>query len=136
LIVRRALVVTLALAVPCAAPRVEAQTEAARLEIVASTDTTMTFRTGERRWIVPGLAGTIVDPRERDTLVGRFVVASVGDQFAIGSLTGLATRVRVEHVALLVPPRQRWFRQRLFWIGSALGALTAAATALVVLSIR
>jgi hypothetical protein len=102
-----------------------------RLEVVAATDTTVSFPIGALRWVIPGTRGTIVDPSRHDELVGRFTVSRVSDGVALGIVDGLTTRIDTAHVILLARPSVPWYRQRSFWLGALVGAAAAATAAAV-----
>ena len=119
---RIALAVLLA-AAPAAATRADAQETAARFEIVAVQDSTFSFLLGRQRWVAPTRTGIAVDPMTRDALVARFRVLSVRGDTAVALVTGAATRVTTQHVALIAVPEPTWWRSAVFWRGAALGAL-------------
>jgi hypothetical protein len=102
---------------------VRAQETAVRFPVVDVADTTFTFRVGGQQWVRPGLRGIVVDPRQRDVLVARFRVSSVGGEIARAVITGQATTVNTMHTVLLDVPQKPWYRQRTFWLGSAAGAV-------------
>ena len=104
-----------------AAP-VRAQETAVRFPVVDVGDTTFTFRVGAQQWVRAGLRGIVVDPRQRDVLVARFRVSDVSGEIARAVITGQATSVNPAHTVLLDVPRQAWYKQRTFWLGTALGA--------------
>ena len=103
------------------APAAHAQESATRFEITAVGDTTFVLRTGEHRWVRPGLQGIVVDPRRRDVLIARFRVLRAAGGEAAALVTGQTTVVDTEHVALLTRPATPWYRQRAFWTGLLLG---------------
>lgn len=122
----------LAVAAALSAPAVVgAQETAARFEITEVTDSTLSFRVGRHRWVAPTLRGIAVDPIHRDALVARFRVISVSEGTATALVTGQTTQLTTEHVALVVRPRQRWWRAPLFWIGTGAGIATGLATGLL-----
>jgi hypothetical protein len=92
-----------------------------RFEIVEPTDTSFTIILGDARWVKRGMDGIVVDPRQRDEMVARFSVESVDGRSARAVITGMTTGISTLHMALLSPPRKSWFRQRVFWIGAAVG---------------
>ncbi|HKG94354.1 MAG TPA: hypothetical protein VKA84_20750 [Gemmatimonadaceae bacterium] len=94
---------------------------ARRFEIVAVGDTTFDFAVRDQRWVKPRARGIAVDPRQRDALIAQFEVLSVRDGVATAVVTGATTRVTLDHVAQLEPPRQRWWRNGGTWAGLGLG---------------
>ena len=108
-----------------------------RFEIVDVGDSTFRFGVAGVRWVHAGARGILVDPRRRDALVGRFAVEHVAGDTATALVVGQTQRVVAEHVALLVAPPVKPWRQRAFWQGSVTGALTAGVlTALAFLVAR
>ncbi|MGQ0765444.1 MAG: hypothetical protein ACT4OZ_07245 [Gemmatimonadota bacterium] len=121
---RLLLVATLLL---CVLPgRSGAQDQSTRFRIGSVGDTTISFMTGDSKWVRRGQLGTAVDPRRRDTLVARFQVLSVGGGQATALITGQTTAVTTDHVALLLQPAQSWIRSRTFWLGLLLGGAVGA----------
>ena len=114
------LVAAFLLAVPGSA---RAQETAVRFPVVDVGDTTFTFRIGDQRWVRTGLRGIVVDPRQRDVLIARFRVSNVNAEIARAVITGQATSVNTSHTVLLDVPRQPWYKQNSFWLGTAIGAL-------------
>jgi hypothetical protein len=107
-----------------AAPSVaRAQETAVRFPVAEVGDTTFTFTVGAQRWVRPGLRGIVVDPRQRDVLVARFRVSSVTGEAALAVITGQATTVSTAHTVLLDVPQMPWYKQRSFWLGTAVGAV-------------
>jgi hypothetical protein len=128
--VRRAAALGLALAfLAPAAARAQRPIQTARLEIATVGDSTITIRRAGVDWLRPEYRGIVVDPRRRDALVARFRVLSVAGDSAVALLTGLTSPVVADHVALVDPPRRRWFAQGLFWAGTLIGAAVGAAVA-------
>jgi len=120
----RALLLASGLALGAAAPvRAQGAPPAARLEITAIGDSTITIRRTAAPWLRASQRGIVVDPRRSDALIARIRVLSVGGDSAVALLTGLTSPVTRQHVALLDPPRRRWYTQSLFWGGVALGAV-------------
>jgi hypothetical protein len=107
-----------------------AQLGGIRFEITQVGDTTLAFPRGNATWVKPGLAGIAVDPRRRDALVARFRIVSV-DSMVHAVVTGQATRIAPEHVAILQMPTRPWYKTMMFWgtlvVGFTLGAITGAA---------
>lgn len=104
-----------------AASRGQAQDYQMRFEIVAPTDTTFTFVLGDARWVKKGMAGTVVDPRQRDALVARFTVDRIDERMARAIITRTTTGITVFHAALLRVPKKSWWRDKFLWIGTAVG---------------
>ena len=102
---------------------IRAQETAVRFPVVDVGDTTFTFRIGAQQWVRPGLRGIVVDPRQRDVLIARFRVSSLNGEIARAVITGQATSVNTSHTVLLDVPRQPWYKQKSFWLGSVVGAV-------------
>jgi hypothetical protein len=121
----RQLLACVVLAVAFVAPEdLEAQETSARFEIASAGDSTFTLVVGKQAWVRPGLYGIVVDPRQRDVLVARFQIIAADSANAMGLVTGMASRVTTEHVALLdrpPPPVPPWHRRRSFWLGVLFG---------------
>ena len=98
-----------------------AQETAVRFPITQVGDTTFSFRLGEQAWVRSGLRGIVVDPRQQDMLVARFRVIAVSGGTANAVVTGQTTSVRIQHSVLLDIPRRPWYKDRLVWIGGAVG---------------
>jgi hypothetical protein len=99
-----------------------AQETYARFEIIAPSDTTFTLVLAEVRWVKRGMAGVVVDPRQRDEMVARFTISAVDEKTARASITGMTSGITELHMALLPVPGKPWFAEKLFWLGTALGA--------------
>jgi hypothetical protein len=108
----------------------DAVDRAVRFDLVVLDDSTFTIDVGRRGWVRPGVRGIAVDPRRRDVLVARFRVLDVAGGTATALVTGQTTRLTDEHIAVLRPPPQKWYRTRDFWVGAAAGALAGVAGAL------
>lgn len=123
----------LSLAAALAAPLsgAEAQVRIARFYVDSVTDSTLVFRLGKVDWLRPGTTGIAVDPRQRDALVARFRVISVGERRAEALVTGQTTFVTTDHVALVEEPPRRFWRESSFWVGTLLGSVIGAVSALV-----
>jgi hypothetical protein len=97
---------------------------AARFEIRATDDSTVTFARDEARWIAAGQEGIAVDPLRRDVLVARLRVLTVAPDGDVRALvTGQTTRVTDAHVVLLAVPEAPLWRRRTFWLGAAGGGV-------------
>lgn len=106
------------------------QPPAARFQVAGVGDSTFTFLLGKMRWVREGQRGLAVDPRRNDGLVARFRVLRVTEGEATALVTGKTMELSREHVALIEPRLEPWYRQRFFWIGllvgSSVGALAAS----------
>jgi hypothetical protein len=107
--------------------------DASRFSLVALSDSTVSFRPEEARWIVPSLRGIAVDPVQGDVLVARVVVTHMHGDSAIAMVTGQTTRVATGQVLLFVPPARRSWQQRAFWHGAALSSGVFAAVGILLL---
>jgi len=115
-----------------AAGGAEAQPRVHRFVVDSVTDSTFVFRFGPRaEWLRAGATGIAVDPTQRDALVARFRIVSVGEQRATALVTGQTTLVRRDHVALVEEPEPRFYRSGGFWGGTVLGAIIGATAALL-----
>lgn len=124
-----ALLLAAALAAPAA--RAEAQLRTARFYVDSVTDSTLVFRLGRVDWLRPGTTGIAVDPRQRDALVARFRVISVGEERAVALVTGQTTFITVDHVALVDEPPRRFWRESTFWVGTLLGGVVGGLASLL-----
>ncbi len=110
----------------------QAPARSARFEISAVGDSTLSFRTGNVRWVKPGQSGTAVDPRRRDALVARFRILSVRNGDVVALVTGQTTAVSTDHVATVPEPGRSWVKSKSFWsglfVGGAIGALAVGAS--------
>ena len=123
------LLLALLLSAALAAPA-QAQLRTARFYVDSVTDSTLVFRLGKVDWLKPGTAGIAVDPTRRDALVARFRVISVGEERAVALVTGQTTFVTLDHVALVDEPKRRFWRDSTFWVGTLLGGVVGAVSAL------
>ena len=114
---------TLFALVAIAPTAVRAQETAVRFTVTQVGDTTFTFRVGDQVWVRQGLRGIVVDPRQQDVLVARFRVTRVANGQANAVITGQTTNVSTSHSVLLEIPETPWYKQRLFWLGTAAGAV-------------
>ena len=103
--------------------RIEAQETTVRFPVSEIGDTTFTFRVGQQTWVRPGLRGIVVDPRQQDVLVARFRIAGVTRGEARAVITGQTTTVGTQHMVLLDVPSRPWYKERMFWLGAAVGAV-------------
>ena len=110
---------------------VAAQQRTVRFEIIAVSDTTLSFRSGDAHWVRRDQTGSAVDPRRRDALVARFRVVRVRNGVATALVTGQTTAVSTDHVATLREPPRSWFRAPTFWAGLLVGGALGATAALV-----
>jgi hypothetical protein len=108
---------------------------ASRFDLRPASDTTVRFAPAESRWVRVGLEGIAVDPAQGDALVARFRVLAVDADSATALVTGQTTRLASGHVALLLPPAKRPWRDRAFWWGVASATGTMALVALAVLAL-
>lgn len=98
--------------------------DAARFEIDVVDDSTARFKPREAEWVTPGMTAYVVDPHQRDALVARLRIQSVWSGTAVALVTSQVTRVRAEHVILVVAPAPPpWWKSRRFWIGALTGGL-------------
>lgn len=126
----RRVVLAVAAALLVASPAA-AQSHLRRFLVDSVGDSTFVFRIGpDDDWVQRGSSGIAVDPGRRDALVARFRVLGVRDHVATALVTGQATFVTTDHVALLEEPRRRFFRQGVFWAGAVLGGILGAIAAL------
>ena len=102
---------------------VRAQETAVRFTVTQVGDTTFSFRVGDQAWVRQGLRGIVVDPRQQDVLVARFRVTRVANGQASAVITGQTTNVTTAHSVLLEIPATPWYKERLFWLGTAAGAV-------------
>ncbi len=124
------LVAAVATAAATSASTAGAQQRTARFYVDSVTDSTLVFRLGKVEWLKPGSTGIAVDPRQRDALVARFRVISVGEERATALVTGQTTFVTMDHVALVDEPPRRFWRESTFWVGTVLGGVVGALSAL------
>jgi len=115
------------IAASASAAPLSGQANAYRFEIVAATDSTMTFSIGHETWVKRGLRGIAVDPRRHDALVAQFEVSSVNGGMASAVVTGQTGPVTTEQLALLERPKPPWYADRRFWFGVGAGAVVGAA---------
>lgn len=123
-----AVVLALALAAPA-----EAQRRTVRFYVDSVADSTFAFRIAPSDdWVRVGATGIAVDPARRDALVAEFRVIALWGNRATALVTGQTTFVTVDHIALLEPPRRRFYRDRSFWSGTVLGLLLGVGGALAI----
>lgn len=106
--------------------RADAQLRGVRFEVTAVGDTTVTFRSGEMKWVRTGDRGIAVDPRKHDALVARLRVLRVEKGSAMAMVTGQTTALSTEHIVVMEEPRKAWYRSRPFWGGLVAGAALGA----------
>lgn len=92
-----------------------AQDRAVRFEIVAVTDTSLTFRVGSAEWVRKGKEGISVDPRRRDALIARVRVVDVKGEQATAVVLGQTSPLSVDHVVVMAEPERRAWRTKAFW---------------------
>ena len=97
--------------------------DAARFAVSASTDSTVTFRSAETRWLRPGMRGLVVDPLQRDALVARLTIQRVDTGGTVAIIAGGVSPVALTHVVLFARPSVSWWHDRHFWIGAGVGAI-------------
>ena len=117
----------LVLALACAPAVAQAQFRGVRFEITQVNDTTFRFPRGTASWVKPKMTGFAVDPSRRDVLVARFRVARVDSGMVTAVITGMATRVATEHIAVLTEPPRPWYRQITFYGGVVIGFIAGIA---------
>ena len=98
--------------------------DAARFAIAAATDSTVTFRSVEVRWLRPGMRGHVVDPLQRDALIARLTIQRVDTSGTIASIAGGVSPVALTYVVLFERPTVAWWRDKRFWMGAGAGAVT------------
>lgn len=104
----------------------QAQFRGVRFEITQVNDTTFRFPRGNASWVKPEMTGIAVDPGRRDGLVARFKVARVDSGMVTAVITGMATRVATEHIAVLEEPSKPWWKAITFWGGTVFGIVIGA----------
>ena len=122
----RSMALGLALLLPIGATAAGAQLRGVRFEVTAVGDTTVTFRSGNVRWVRGGNRGIAVDPRRHDALVARLRVTRVAKGTATAIVTGQTTALSTEHIVVLDEPKRPWYRARSFWGGLVAGAALGA----------
>ena len=98
--------------------------DAARFAVLASTDSTVTFRSAEVRWLRAGMRGHVVDPTQRDALIARLTIQRVDSSGTIAIIAGGVSPVALTHVVSFERPTVAWWRDKRFWIGAGAGAVT------------
>jgi hypothetical protein len=104
----------------------QAQSRGIRFEITQVGDTMFRFPRGTAGWLKPKTTGIVVDPRRRDALVARFQVMRVDSGLVTAQVTGLTTRIAIEHIAVLHEPPKPWYRGITFWAGTVFGVVIGA----------
>lgn len=110
-------------AMACLPTAAEAQSLLARFRIEQVKDTTIVFNIGGQHWVRAGRRGQAVDPARDDEFVAEFRVIGVQGTTAEAVITGQTRRVQPEHVAVMQPPSRPFWRQTVFWIAAAGGAI-------------
>ena len=103
--------------------------DAARFAIAASTDSTVTFRHVEVRWLRPGMRGYVVDPLQRDALIARLTIQRVDTNGTIAAIAGGVSPVALTHIVLFEIPAKNWWRDKRFWFGAGVGVVTGIVAA-------
>jgi hypothetical protein len=116
----RRLVLACALAALSAAAA-PAQQGSYRFDITAVGDSTISFRVADAPWVSAGMKGIAVDPARHDALVARIQVLRITGTLATAVVTGQTSRVTTDYVALLEPPKKKWYQNSGIWIGGAIG---------------
>ena len=98
--------------------------DAARFAVVAATDSTVTFRPVEVRWLRAGLHGHVVDPTQRDALIARVTIQRVDTSGVLATIVGGVAPVALTHVVLFSKPAIAWWRDKRFWVGAGVGVVT------------
>lgn len=98
--------------------------DAARFTISAATDSSVTFRAAEVRWLRFGMRGYVVDPMQRDALIARVTVQHIDSVSVIATIAGGVSPVALSHVVLFERPAIAWWRDKRFWLGAGAGAVT------------
>lgn len=104
----------------------QGQLRGVRFEVTSVGDTTITFRSGEVRWVRRGDLGIAVDPRRHDALVARLRVTRVEKGTATAMVTGQTTALSTEHIVVMEEPKRPWYKARTFWGGLVAGATLGA----------
>jgi hypothetical protein len=103
--------------------------DAARFSIAATTDSTVTFRPVEVRWLKPGMQGHAVDPKERDALIARLTIQRVDTSGIVAAIDGRVAQVATTHVVLMVKPGTAWWKDLRFWSGTGAGVVAGVIAA-------
>ena len=104
----------------------DAQFRGVRFEITQVGDSTFRFPRGNASWVKRDATGIAVDPRRRDALVARFKVIRIDSGLVTALVTGQATRVTTDHIAVLAEPPKPWYRGITFWAGTVFGIVIGA----------
>jgi hypothetical protein len=97
--------------------------DAARFSISTTSDSTVTFRPVEVRWLKVGMRGHAVDPTQRDALIARLTIQRLDSTGAVATIDGRVAQVSTTHVVLMVKPSVSWWRDKRFWTGIGTGVL-------------
>lgn len=103
--------------------------DAARFAVAAATDTSVTFRAAEVRWLRTGMRGYVVDPGSRDALVARLTIQKLDTGVVFAAIVGGVSPVAATHVVLVEKPAVAWWRDKRFWFGTGAGLVTGIAAA-------
>lgn len=104
----------------------QAQFRGVRFEVTSVGDTTITFHSGDMRWVRGGERGIAVDPRRHDALVARLRVVRVEKGTATAMVTGQTTALSTDHIVIMEEPKRPWYKARSFWGGLVAGATLGA----------
>lgn len=104
--------------------RLSIRRDASRFVVASSTDSTVTFRPVEARWLRIGMRGYVVDPLQRDALIARLTIKHVDTSGTVAVIDGGVSPVVLTHVVLVERPATAWWHDKRFWFGAGAGALT------------
>ena len=103
--------------------RLSIRRDASRFVVASSTDSTVTFRPIEARWLKRGMRGYVVDPLQRDALIARLTIQRIDTGGVTAVIDGGVSPVVPTHVVLVEQPASAWWHDRRFWAGVGGGAL-------------
>lgn len=101
--------------------RLSIRRDASRFVVASSTDSTVTFRPVEARWLKRGMRGYVVDPLQRDALIARLTIQRVDTAGAVAVIDGGVSPVVISNVVLVERPQPAWWQDKRFWIGAGTG---------------
>lgn len=101
--------------------RLSIRRDASRFVVASSTDSTVTFRPVEARWLKKGMRGYVVDPMQRDVLIARLTIQRVDTGGTIAVIDGGVAPVVMTHVVLVERPALVWWKDKRFWGGAGAG---------------